>query len=149
MTVTKYNELINKAPYNGKLIEDKMVSPPFCLEDVHLQVFSYDGYKVAFHDGGFLWMEEEATDKAIQKEDLTSFDVEEMTDAQLALLIRDANKIIGKRQKEKAQEAINQFIKAWENLQRFGEVRLRVEPKGEKHFHTTVDKLKLEVLRLE
>lgn len=149
MITAKYNELINIAPRKGKKIKDKTFWPPFGLEEVHLEVFSSDGYEVAFHDGKFVWMKEEATGKIIQEQDLTSlFDVERMTDTQLALLISDANKVISKRQREKAQEAVNQFVKAWENLQQFGEVRLRVEPVGEKHFHTTVDKLKLEILKL-
>lgn len=149
MTVEKFNHLVHNGYTFGVVVERKNVVPPFsCGNEVTNEIVEFEGYKICYQDKSFLWM----TDKegnAIKREDCTMFDVNEMDDEQLALLMADVKKTLKKRQLEQASKAVFEFNKAWNKLKEFGEVRVRVSATGETHFHTTVERLSLEIMPLK
>lgn len=148
MTIEKFRHLVNHGYQQGKILTATHETPPFCVNEVLNEIVEFEGFQICYQDQKFLWMKD-ADGKAIKEEDCTFFNmVEELDNYQLALLIKDAQSVMKKRELEAATQAIEQFNKAWNNLKKFGEVRMRVSATGEKHFHTTADKLKIEFLPL-
>lgn len=147
MTRTKYNQLVSQAMTQGELVEHTTTESPFsCGEDVEVSVYEIEGFRVVFKDNTFAYMMQFGV--VIHNEDLTEFDVDEMQDSELEQLIKDAQRTLKNRQLAEAKKAIAKFEQAWNELKQFGEVRLRVNATGETHFHTTVDKLRIDVLPL-
>lgn len=145
MTIEKFRHLVNNGYRDGKIITATHETPPFALNEVLNEIVEFEGFQICYQDQHFLWMKD-ANGKAVKEEDCTFFNVEEFDNYQLALLIKDAQRVMKEREVEAAKQAIEQFENAWKRLKEFGEVRMRVDATGEKHFHTTVDRLKLEFL---
>ncbi len=147
MTIAKYNRIKNRAFQAGKLITREPFQGPLSLEEQVKEIFEFEGYKVCFIDGFFNWM----TDKngcSIDEKDCVENELENLTNEQLQQMVLDAQKILKQRDEEQAKIAIAKFEEAWKEFKKFGEIRLRVNATGEKHFHTTVDRLTIQVLPL-
>lgn len=148
MTLDKFNYIVSHAYQMGQIVKTETTQPPFCLEEVTNEMVDFEGYRVCYQDKHFLWMEEIRTGLPIKEQDCTAFDVQSMNDNELTQLVKDAQKVLRQREIEQANIAINEFNKAWQKLKAFGEVRLRVSATGEKHFHTTVNKMTIDILPL-
>lgn len=143
MTLERFNYIVDHAYQMGRI-----ASSQFHANEVHNEIVEFEGFNVCYQNKGFLWMETKEG-KAIKKEDCTIFDVEEMSDFELEQLMKDAQKVMKKRQIEEATKAMDEFTRAWEKLKQFKEIRIRVSATGEKHIHTTVERLGLEFLPLK
>lgn len=148
MTIDKFRHLVGNGYQKGKILTATHETPPFCVNEVLNEIIEFEGFQICYQDQKFLWMKD-ADGKAIKEEDCTLFDVEELDNLQLALLIKDAQNIMKKRELEEAQKAVDEFERAWKRLSKFKDVRLRVQAEGEKHYHTQANLLKLEVLPLK
>ncbi len=147
MTIAKYNRIKNRAFQAGKLITREPFQGPFSLEEQVKEIFEFEGYKVCFIDGFFNWMTDE-NGCSIDEKDCVENELENLTNEQLQQMVLDAQKILKQRDEEQAKIAIAKFEEAWKEFKKFGEIRLRVNATGEKHFHTTVDRLTIQVLPL-
>ena len=149
MTTERFRDLICSAAIKGKLVKREKVFLPFGCDDAENELYEIEGYHVMLQDHKFLWMEEIATGKTIKEEDTTKYDIAGMTNTELDRLIKDAQKVMRQREIEDANKAIDNFMKAWQALKPFAEIRIKVSATGEKHFHTTIERLDLEVIPLK
>lgn len=145
MTLDKFDWLATQACKVGKFISKCTVSGWGSEEEE--EVYELEGFLVTYRDDRFFWMNDK-NGNSIRREDCTTFNVSDMSNDDLKKLVSDVQKVIKKREMEGALKAINEFTTAWDQLKKFGEVRVRISATGEKHFHTTVDKLGIEFLPL-
>lgn len=146
MTIQKFWELVNLGQIKGKLVKTEHDCSSSSGHDILLEVFELAGYKIIYQNHRFLCMKEIATNKTIMERDCTSFEVENLDNDKLEQLIKDAQKVLKQREQEKAQEAIENFIKAWKELKHFKDVGLHVMLDDKSHYQTTVGQLKLGIL---
>lgn len=146
MTIDKFDEIVAKASTQGKLMREWQEEAPFSADLTTNEIYDFQGVRVCYQNNRFFWMEENETGKIIKREDCTTFDIASMSIDEIYQLTNDLQKEVKKRQVEQATKAIDKFNQAWQELKQFGEVRIRVSATGEKHFHTTVNKLGLEFL---
>lgn len=148
MTIQQFNHLRMDAHLYGTCVSQQEASHGFSCELGETEtIFEFEGFKVCYVGNDFLWMEEIATGKVIKEQDCTKNDLEEYSISELEQIINDANKIIKQRQNAEAQIAIDNFVKAWKELQKHEQVRMRVN--GNKtHFHEHVNNVTIQIMPL-
>lgn len=146
MLISKFDEIVAKARTQGRLLREWQEEAPFSADLTNNEIYDFQGFRVCYQNNKFFWMEENETSRIIKREDCTTFDVEQMSTEEINQLASELQKEIKRRQVEQATKAMNKFKQAWNELKAFGELGIRVSATGERHFHTTIERLELDFL---
>lgn len=149
MTVTEFNRIAHDAHIYGILLDRHTREPLFgCGEEIQVTSYEFQGFICEYEDSEFSSMTNKETGEIIKRENCTTHNLDGYSINELQQIVEDAQKLIKYEQNKKAQVAIDNFIKAWQELQKYQQVRVRVQG-AKTHFHDTVNNVKLTILPLD
>lgn len=148
MQISEFDKIVHDAHLFGVCVNQYQKETMFsCGETKNVTEYEFQGFLVGYEDGEFFTMQDKETGEEIKRENCTTHNLNGYSTAELEQIIKDAEKLLKLERNRKAQIAIDNFNKAWKELQRHSQVRMRVN--GNKtHFHDNVNNVTIQIMPL-